>query len=122
VETNGFFFGYTNIVWFVIVLQAVGGLLVAVVVKYTDNILKGFATSASIITSSLLAVALFGFEPSLLFLISVSMVIYSMYLYSYQPPISTAQTVDSHIESEEEIEPMLDDGDEEKFIENKINK
>ena len=32
--------------------QAFGGLLVACVVQYTDNIVKGFATSLSIIVSS----------------------------------------------------------------------
>jgi UDP-sugar transporter A1/2/3 len=34
-----------------IIHQAVGGLVVAVVVKYADNILKGFASSFSILTS-----------------------------------------------------------------------
>ena len=41
VQEKGFFFGYTFVVWFVIFLQAVGGLVVAVVIKYADNILKG---------------------------------------------------------------------------------
>eukprot|EP01035_Chromulina_nebulosa_P021906 gene21906-28361_t len=48
VITNGFFYGYTWIVITVIALQAIGGLVVAVVVKYADNILKGFAASFSI--------------------------------------------------------------------------
>jgi UDP-sugar transporter A1/2/3 len=33
-------------------MQAAGGITVAVVMKYADNILKGFATSLSIILSS----------------------------------------------------------------------
>jgi len=41
VREDGFFFGYNSMVWTVIFLQAVGGLVVAVVVKYADNILKG---------------------------------------------------------------------------------
>uniref|UniRef100_A0A3B5LFT0 Solute carrier family 35 member A3b n=1 Tax=Xiphophorus couchianus TaxID=32473 RepID=A0A3B5LFT0_9TELE len=36
-------------------LQAMGGLVVAVVIKYADNILKGFATSVSIIVSTLIS-------------------------------------------------------------------
>lgn len=82
--------------------------MVAVVVKYTDNILKGFATSASIVTSSLLSIALFGFEPTGLFMLSASLVIYSMYLYSYQPPvINDSKTPDDSL-------PMLEAAEREK--------
>lgn len=35
--------------------QAVGGLVIAVVIKYADNILKGFATSLSIIASAVIS-------------------------------------------------------------------
>ena len=45
-------------------LQAGGGLLVAMVVKYADNILKGFATSLSIIISCCASYFLFGFVVS----------------------------------------------------------
>lgn len=45
--------GYTAPVVAVILLQAVGGLVVAATIKYADNILKGFATSISIIVSTL---------------------------------------------------------------------
>lgn len=40
VSAKGFFHGYNAIVWSVILLQALGGLLVAMVVRYADNILK----------------------------------------------------------------------------------
>lgn len=57
--------------WYVIrwtgldcMLQAVGGLIVAVVVKYADNILKGFAASFSIVTSFILCVFIFDFKPT----------------------------------------------------------
>lgn len=40
VSSRGFFYGYNAIVWSVILLQALGGLLVAMVVRYADNILK----------------------------------------------------------------------------------
>ncbi|CAG0911021.1 unnamed protein product, partial [Cyprideis torosa] len=41
VTTNGFFHGYDAFVWFLVAQQSCGGLLVALVVKYADNILKG---------------------------------------------------------------------------------
>ncbi|PFX15653.1 UDP-N-acetylglucosamine transporter [Stylophora pistillata] len=55
VSNQGFLQGYNNITWIVISLQAFGGLVVAAVVKYADNILKGFATSVSIVVSSLVS-------------------------------------------------------------------
>lgn len=82
----GFFHGYNTIVVSVILLQAVGGLVVAVVVKYADNILKGFAASFSIITSFILTYFWFGFEPTWMFMIGAILVNVSMYLYSLPPP------------------------------------
>ena len=58
---KGFWHGYNSVVWGVVLLQAGGGLLVAMVVKYADNILKGFATSLSIIISCCASYFLFGF-------------------------------------------------------------
>ncbi len=46
-------------------VQAVGGLIVALVMKYADNILKGFATSLSIVLSSVVSYFfLSDFHPS----------------------------------------------------------
>jgi solute carrier family 35 (UDP-sugar transporter), member A1/2/3 len=46
--------------------QAYGGLVIALVVKYADNILKGFAVSLSILLSSFISWwFLNDFEPSL---------------------------------------------------------
>ena len=66
---HGAFYGYTRMVIFVIIVQALGGLLVAAAVKYADNILKGFATSISMICSFLVSIVLFNFEPSFYFVI-----------------------------------------------------
>ena len=60
-KTVGF---YTKI-FTVLCPQAFGGLVVAAVVKYADNILKGFATSVSIIVSSLVSFYFLGdFTPT----------------------------------------------------------
>jgi len=82
---HGFFYGYNYIVWSVVVLQAVGGLVVAVVVKYADNILKGFAASFSIITSCILCAFIFDWRPSFKFLCGAVLVMVSMKMYSHVP-------------------------------------
>ena len=88
VHTNGFFFGYTNIVIAVILLQALGGLVVAVVVKYADNILKGFAASFSIITSCIISYIFLDFEPSIAFVVGATLVLISSYIYEKGLPRS----------------------------------
>lgn len=62
VAKDGFFSGYNWVVWFAILLEATGGILVALVIKHSDNIAKNFATSFSIIISFLASVVLFDFE------------------------------------------------------------
>ncbi|XP_051949661.1 UDP-galactose translocator isoform X2 [Xyrauchen texanus] len=90
---KGFLFGYTPMVWGVIFNQAFGGLLVAVVVKYADNILKGFATSFSIIVSTVTSVYLFGFHVDLIFTLGAGLVIGAVYMYSLpKPNTSTSST------------------------------
>ena len=64
---DGFFHGYDLFVIYLVILNAMGGLLVAVVVKYADNILKGFASSLAIIITCIVSVILFGFSISLQF-------------------------------------------------------
>merc|ERR1712135_119050 len=81
VAQKGFFFGYDWLVWFIVMFQALGGLLVAVVVKYADNILKGFATSAAIVVSCLASVYFFDYVITLQFTAGTSLVILSVYLY-----------------------------------------
>ena len=82
VAEHGFLFGYTSTVYTVIFNQAFGGLLVALVVKYADNILKGFATSFSIIVSTVTSIYLFGFQVDLLFSVGAALVMGAVYMYS----------------------------------------
>ena len=63
-------------------MNATGGLLVAVVVKYADNILKGFATSISIIVSSVVSWRLLeDLVPGPHFLTGTSVVLCASLLY-----------------------------------------
>lgn len=84
VTSKGFWYGYTSLTWFVILLQALGGLLVSVVMKYSDNILKGFSTSLSIIISSVASVYIFNFQLTGQFILGASLVIASIFLYGKQ--------------------------------------
>ena len=63
-QQHGFFYGYNSAVWGSILLQAVGGLLVAVVVKYADNILKGFAASFAVVLTFLISMVFSHFDPN----------------------------------------------------------
>lgn len=60
IRAKVFFHGYSTIILGFSALQALGGIVVALVVKYADNLLKGFATSISIIIPCLISFALFG--------------------------------------------------------------
>jgi len=88
IEDGGFFQGYNGVVWTVVILQGCGGLLVGAVVKYADNILKGFATSVSIVLSSVISYYFLGdFNGGVLFLIGSAAVLSSTYLYSLPAPV-----------------------------------
>lgn len=82
VADKGFLFGFDYVVWVVVFLQSFGGLVVAVVVKYADNILKGFGTSASIILSCIASIFFFDFQLTLQFSVGASLVILAVYMYS----------------------------------------
>jgi len=82
VKEKGFFVGYSPSVWAVVIIQAVGGLIVALVVKYADNVLKVFATSFSIILSCIISAVFFDFRPSLNFVFGSSLVMISTIMYS----------------------------------------
>ena len=83
INIKGFFHGYDMLVCIVILLAALGGLVVAVVVKYADNVLKGFAASASIVLSCI--VSKFLLDDSTIngtFIIGAILVCSSAYVYS----------------------------------------
>lgn len=83
VAEKGFFHGYTKATWSVVLLQAFGGLCVSLVMKYADNILKGFATTISIILSSVCSFYIFDdFLPNSLFYSGATFVVSSTLLYS----------------------------------------
>merc|ERR1712228_393359 len=94
ISVKGFFHGYDEFVWFTVAQNALGGLLVAVVVKYADNILKGFACSLAIIITCVASIFIFDFSLSLQFTVGAACVIGSIFLYGYVPkPPSTLERI-----------------------------
>lgn len=80
---NGFFQGYDGVVILIVLIQAFGGLMVAVAVKYADNILKVFATSISIILSSLFSYLILNdlTGAGVLFMMGTVLVVISTVMY-----------------------------------------
>uniref|UniRef100_A0A914D2A5 UDP-galactose transporter n=1 Tax=Acrobeloides nanus TaxID=290746 RepID=A0A914D2A5_9BILA len=85
VMKDGFMQGFDWVVWGVVLLQALGGLIVAVVIKYADNILKGFATSIAIVVSSVASIFLFAVYPKELFILGAALVIIAVVIYGTFP-------------------------------------
>ncbi|KAH9958290.1 nucleotide-sugar transporter-domain-containing protein [Russula dissimulans] len=76
------FANFTPWAWATVITQVVGGLLTALVIKYADNIMKGFATSLSIVISFLASVGLFHFRITGSFILGASVVVAATWLYS----------------------------------------
>ena len=89
---NGFWFGWNWVVWVVVLIQAIGGLIIAMVMKYADNIMKGFASSLSIILSSILSVYFFDFSLSMVFGVGTGLVCLAIYVYQLPDPTPPAST------------------------------
>mmetsp|Transcript_703 Transcript_703/g.1948 ORF Transcript_703/g.1948 Transcript_703/m.1948 type:complete len:372 (+) Transcript_703:113-1228(+) len=88
VQERGLLAGFSLMPWLVVLINTGGGLLVAVVIKYADNILKTFATVLAIVCSCFLSMMIpaFNFQPSAIFFSGVLAVFCSIFLYSWTPP------------------------------------
>lgn len=71
---KSFFFGFDAYVWLAVVIQSLGGLLTAAVLKYADNILKGFASSIALLLT-LVSSSIFLHHMPTVYLISGNVVV-----------------------------------------------
>ncbi|TFK30252.1 nucleotide-sugar transporter [Coprinopsis marcescibilis] len=89
IDSRGFildlFRNFGGWAWATVAIQVLGGLITAVVIKYSDNIMKGFATSLSIVLSFLASVVLFDFRITLSFVVGATTVLGATWMYN-QPP------------------------------------
>ena len=76
-------------IWGLVAVHAGGGLLVAAVVKYADNILKGFATACAIIATGLWGAVFQDYHPSATFLVGCLLVTVSIIMYQIFEPKKT---------------------------------
>jgi len=112
IREKGFFGGYTVWTLLSILCQTFTGVIVAIVIKYADNILKGFANSISIILSCIVQYFLFDFNVTLLFTIGCAVVLYSSYLYGKPVNRGATDTMEElknleNAETESEIQNQL---------------
>jgi UDP-galactose transporter len=82
IKSLGFFYGYNPLVLGVIALQAFGGILVSLVVKYSNSMTKGFATAGSIVLSCACSALLQDSALSARFFFGTSIVCLSTLAYS----------------------------------------
>lgn len=87
IKRSGFFQGYNRMTVAAILLQAVGGLVVAAVLKYADNILKCFGNALSIVFSCVFSwLVVSDFSPTPLFCFGTCLVLVATYLYVADGP------------------------------------
>lgn len=81
VRANGFFAGYNGWACASVVNNSFGGLLIAVIIKYADNIIKNFATAISIVLCTAASIYALGHSFSVLFFAGVAFVCTSTFMY-----------------------------------------
>ena len=79
---KGLWYGFNGPASLSIFVSALGGLIVAAVLKFADAVLKGYATAISVILTGVLSMVLFGTNLSVLYLLGIGNVICSVILYS----------------------------------------
>ncbi|KAI5723333.1 hypothetical protein M8J76_004458 [Diaphorina citri] len=83
VSQHGLFFGYDGLVLTDVLFNALGGLIISLVLKHHDNITKIFSTSVSIVVTFVLSVFLFEKRFNEHFMIGMVHVFISIYLYYF---------------------------------------
>jgi len=85
-DTLPYLHGFNAWTWTLVALQVIGGLLVAAVLKYADNVLKGLATGVSVVVSTFLSMLLFRTPLGMEFAIGACMILSSVWFFSNPLP------------------------------------
>eukprot|EP00928_Gymnodinium_smaydae_P018622 TRINITY_DN17099_c0_g4_i1.p1 TRINITY_DN17099_c0_g4~~TRINITY_DN17099_c0_g4_i1.p1 ORF type:complete len:348 (+),score=46.82 TRINITY_DN17099_c0_g4_i1:153-1196(+) len=110
ITRDGFFFGYSRHVCVVIVLQAVGGFIIAGVMKYADNLLKCFGNALSITISCIVSALWLGeFTPDRWFFVGTFLVLVAVALYA-APEKSSGSRAGANVPASATAEPSSAEG------------
>jgi UDP-sugar transporter A1/2/3 len=90
-HNRSYFHGFSRFVWLQVVTLAGGGLLVAVVIKYTDNVTKALAMALSVVLSTLVSIVLFGTPVSLQFILGAVLSLLGVFCFSNPLPQCTVK-------------------------------
>jgi UDP-sugar transporter A1/2/3 len=79
---NGFFHNYDIAAAASSLNTAIGGLIVASVLKYADSVLKGYATAVSVVLTGTASSILFGTELSVFYGMGIVNVVVAVLLFN----------------------------------------
>lgn len=82
IQKNGLFHNFTSGAALSVVNNAVGGLIVASVLKYADSVLKGYATALAATLTGILSYFMFGTALSSLYFMGIVNVLIAVLLYN----------------------------------------
>ena len=102
---NGWMAGFTVTTWMSVTWQALGGIIVAVTIKYADNILRGFAQALALIIGAIGSWMIFDFHLTFMFATGCALVIGAVFLYG-----SSAQTPQELCEALAGCNPVVEQG------------
>lgn len=117
VRAHGLLGGFDGLVWSVVLTQAFGGIIVAMCMKYADNIMKNFASSGAIVLGGAASVFFFRFEITPQFAVGAGIVLASMLVYDpnfcdcrpaaeQEPPAHKAAAPRSEVDDDDETGPL----------------
>ena len=96
--------GFSFWVWILVGLQSGGGLLVAAIIKYADNVLKGLATGVAVAFSTFCSMILFGTPLTAQFSFGAAIILSSVYVFSTSGNTNTKGSTES---GATEMKPIL---------------
>lgn len=80
--TDGLWHNFTWKACITVFNSAVGGLIVAAVLKFSDSVLKGYATACSVVMTGVLSMLLFGTDLNIIYFLGIINVVIAVLLYN----------------------------------------